>query len=93
MAANSGQVTVAVAGTAVQFPDRVVAGPVSVKAHPDNTDVVYVGNDGAGDVSNANGLPLAAGEELYLKYVHNLNVLWADADTSGEKLAWHIREV
>jgi len=84
--ARSGQVTVTTAGTAVQGTDTI-ASLVALKAHPDNTDAVWVGNDDAGDVTNANGFPLEPGETIILQ-VGNVNELWFDADVNGEKIAW-----
>ena len=84
--ALSGQITVTTAGTAVQGSD-VPGTMFSLKAHPDNTDTVWVGEDGAGDVSSANGYPLDAGESVVLQ-VADLNHLWFDADVNGEKICW-----
>ncbi len=86
--ACSGLITVATAGTAVQGPNVTNLGGFWVKAHPNNTDTVWVGNDGAGDVANTNGFPLNPGEAILIS-VTNLNSLWFDADVSGEKLCWH----
>ena len=84
--ALSGLITVTTAGTAVQGSD--VPGSIfAIKAHPDNTDTVWVGEDGAGDVSAANGFPLNAGESVVVE-VANLNHFWFDADVNGEKLCW-----
>ena len=83
----SGQITVTTAGTAVQGPNVSNAGGFFLKADPDNTDAVFVGNDGAGDVTANNGFPLNTGETILVQ-VSNLNYLWFDADVSGEKIAW-----
>ena len=84
--ALSGQITVTTAGTAVQGSD-VPGTMFSLKAHPDNTDTVWVGEDGAGDVSSSNGYPLNFGESVVVE-VANLNHLWFDADVNGEKICW-----
>jgi len=84
--ARSGQITVTTAGTAVQGTDQ--AGNLfALKAHPDNTDAVWVGNDDAGDVASSNGYPMDPGETLVVGAA-NLNEFWVDADVSGEKLCW-----
>ena len=83
----SGQITVTTAGTAVQGTNIGLANGVYLKADPDNTDAVFVGNDGADDVTNANGFPLGVGETILVQ-VSNLNMLWFDADVSGEKICW-----
>ena len=92
----SGQITVTTSGTAVQgpdvsgknyLPDRLFT--FLLKAHPDNTDVIWVGQDGAGDVSSTNGFPLKPGETAVIEDI-DLNDLWFDADVSGEKVCWLI---
>lgn len=90
MAVRSGQITVTTAGTAVQgtfSSARVVA----VKAHPDNADAVWVGSDGAGDVTAANGFPLDPGEGVVL--TGGLSDFWFDADSSGDKICWLVVEI
>lgn len=89
---RSGAITVTTAGTAVQGPttprasnDKLVA--FVIKADADNTDTVYVGNDGAGDVTASNGFPLDAGESIMVE-TNSLDDLWFDADVSGEKFRW-----
>ncbi len=87
--ARSGQITVATAGTAVQGTDQ--AGNLfAIKAHPDNTDTVWVGNDGAAspDVSSTTGFPLGSSDAPLLLFVSNLNDLWFDSDVSGEIFCW-----
>lgn len=85
--ARSGQVTVTTTGTAVRGSD-VQCNFVSLLAHPDNTDTVWVGDDDAGDVSSSNGYPLKAGGAPVVLRVTNLRDLWFDADVSGEKICW-----
>jgi len=84
MSALSGQFAIAAAGTAVQGPD--VPGAVFVRALAGNTGKVYVGNDGAGDVTAANGYELSPGEAL--PFMLNLNEYWFDAATNGDKFCW-----
>lgn len=86
--ALSGQKTVAAAGTAEALGNQRIDGPLMVKALTTNTDLVYVGNDGAGDVAAANGLPLSAGEVVVFDWVGNLGALMVDAAVNGEGLAW-----
>jgi hypothetical protein len=88
MGLRSGLITVTTAGTAVKGTSvKSVAQGFAVKAHPDNTDTVWVGNDGAEDVAATNGFPLNPGEGLVVQ-AHDLNELWFDADVSGEKICW-----
>lgn len=82
----SGQITVTTAGTAVQGPN-VPGARFIIKAHPDNTDTVWVGNDGAGDVSASTGFPLNPGEPV-IRECRNLNGIYFDADVNGEKFCW-----
>jgi hypothetical protein len=90
----SGQITVTTAGTAVRGPDvsaiNFLSGTLysfELKAHPSNTDAVWVGNDGANDITNANSFPLNPGETAIVEDV-NLNQYWFDANVSGEKICW-----
>jgi hypothetical protein len=88
MAAKSGQNTVAAAGTAEALGTVNIDGPLMVKALTTNTGLVYIGNDGAGDVTSANGLPLLAGDAVVFNYVGNLSTLYIDSATNGEGVAW-----
>ena len=90
--ARSGSITVTTAGTAVQGPSYPKAGNAKLvafllKADAANTDTVYVGNDGAGDVTSANGFPLGTGESMVVE-VNSLDDLWFDAAVNGEKIRW-----
>lgn len=82
----SGQITVTTAGTAVQGT-AVQGYGFFIRALSTNTGVVYVGNDGAGDVTSANGYELAAGDQIYIE-VRNLNELYFDSATNGDKFCW-----
>ena len=86
----SGQITVTTAGTAVVGTSTPGAVRVAVKAHPDNADTVWVGNDGADDVAASNGFPLNPGEGVALR--GNLNQYWFDADGNGDKVCWVVVE-
>ena len=84
--ARSGQITVTTAGTAVQGTDN--RGMLfAIKAHPDNADTVWVGNDGADDITSSNAYPLDPGETIIIE-VANLNSLYVDADSNGDKVCW-----
>lgn len=82
----SGQITVAVAGTAVAGPDGE-GEYFALKGHPSNTGPVWIGNDGSNDVSNANGFPLDPGQTIEV-YARTLSVLRFDADVNGDKVCW-----
>ena len=85
--ARAGQITVTTAGTAVQGTD--IDGVLfSLVAHPDNTDTVWVGDDEAGDVTNANGYPLQPAGAPVVIQCQNLSELYFDADQNGEKICW-----
>lgn len=90
--ARSGSITVTTAGTAVQgspYPkaanDKLIA--FVIKADAANAGTVYVGNDGSGDVSSANGFPLNPGESVLVE-INSLDDLWFDAAQNGEKFRW-----
>ncbi len=86
--ALSGQKTVAVAGTEEALGTQAINGPLMVKALDTNTDVVAVGNDGAGAVSVATGMRLAAGDVIVFDWVGGLGSLMVDAAVGGEGVAW-----
>jgi len=86
--ALSGQTTVAAAGTAVVLGTQNIFNPLMVKALDTNTGIVAVGNDGAGDVTVANGMRLAAGDVIVFSYVGNLGSIWLDSAVNGEGVAW-----
>jgi hypothetical protein len=88
MSAISGQKTVTAAGTAEALGTEQVHGPLMVKALETNTDIVAVGNDGAGDVTVDNGLRLAAGEVMIFEHVSQLSAIYVDSAVDGEGVAW-----
>jgi hypothetical protein len=89
MPAISGQKTITAAGTAERLHAGLVVNcAVMVKALPANTGVAYVGNDGAGDVSSSNGLPLSASESVVFALVGDLREIWLDATVNAEGVAW-----
>lgn len=85
--ALSGQITVTTAGTAVKGtnePGRLF----SIIAHPDNTDTVWIGNDGSEDITNLNSYPLNAAGSPIILALANLNQVWVDADVNAGKVCW-----
>ncbi len=87
MGAISGQKTVTAHGTAEALGTLQVNSVVMIRALPDNTDKVYVGNDGAGDVNSSNGVPLDAGEYIIME-LGNLGSVMVDSEVDGEGVAW-----
>ena len=83
--AQSGQITIAVAGTAQQGSSST-GQVIAIKALVGNAGNVYVGNDAAADVTSANGFELAPGEGVTVK--KGLNSLWFDAAITGDKFCW-----
>ena len=81
----SGQLTVTTAGTAVQGPS--VPGAAFVRALSSNTGAIYVGQDGASDVTSTNGYELSPGDALPF-VVRNLEDYWFDTATNGNKVCW-----
>jgi co-chaperonin GroES (HSP10) len=59
-----------------------------IKALDTNTDVVAVGNDGAGDVTVSNGLRLAAGDAVVFDHVSQLSAIYVDSIVNGEGVSW-----
>ena len=88
MTAISGQKTVAAAGTAEALGSALIHGPLMIKALLANSNNVYIGNDGAGDVTSANGIELDAGEVAIFNHVGSLANLIVDVDTNGEGVSW-----
>ncbi len=86
--ALSGQKTVTTAGTAVALGTEQVAAPLLVKALDTNTGKIYLGNDGAGDVSSSNGLVLLANELVLFNWVGSLTSIMIDSSVNGEGVAW-----
>ena len=85
---TSGQQTIAAAGTAEALGDKVVNGPVVIKALDTNTGIVAIGNDGAGDVTVSNGLRLAAGDVCVLLVQGNISQIIVDSAVNGEGVSW-----
>ena len=88
MSAISGQNTVAAAGTAEALGSGQVHGPLMVKALAANTGNIFIGNDGAGDVTSANGLQLGAGDVVVFDHIALLSDLIIDSAVDGEGVAW-----
>jgi hypothetical protein len=86
--ALSGLKTVTTAGTAVALGTQQIASSLLVKALTTNTGLVYVGNDGAGDVLSTNGYPLAAGDQVIFDHVANLANIIVNSAVNGEGVAW-----
>lgn len=84
----SGKTVVAAAGEAVALGEERIQGALLVRALETNTGVVALGNDGAGDVTLANGLRLEAGEAVRFEYVGSLGALRLDAAVAGEGVSW-----
>lgn len=88
MSAISGQKTVTAAGTAEALGTALINGPLIVKGLLANVGSVFVGNDGAGDVTSANGLELAAGDVVVFDHVSSLSALILDSAENGEGVSW-----
>jgi len=86
---KTNQFTVTTAGTAVQGPASPLGRTFYLSAHPSNTGAVWVGDDGAGAVSNANGFPLLVdARPIEVNVPRSLADLWFDADTNGNSVCW-----
>lgn len=82
----SGQITVTIAGVAVQGPN-VEGHYFALKAHPSNAGTVWLGNDGNNDVDSSSGFPLDPGEGVEV-FARTLAALYFDAASSGDKVCW-----
>lgn len=90
MSAKSGKKTVTAAGTAEALGSGQVHGALMVKALAANTGLIYIGEDGAGDVASTNGMELSAGDVVVFDNVANLSELMIDSAVNGEGVAWLI---
>jgi hypothetical protein len=63
-----------------------------IRAHPDNTGDAFVGNDGSGDVSAANGLPLKATDPPVALRARPHEV-FVDVEVNGEKVCWLLHSI
>jgi len=82
----TGQVTVTTAGTPVSGPEATGVARFLIKAHPDNTGVMWVIGQSATD-----GYPLGLGQS-YPTPQCSLESYKFDADVSGEKICWAVIE-
>ena len=85
----SGQKSVTTAGTAVALTTAgaSLAGSYLIKALPGNTGTVYIGNDGADDVTSSNGLPLSASNTIVMT-VTDLAQVKIDATADAQGVGW-----
>lgn len=86
--AITGQITVVTAGTAVQGPDVPLYNGVWIMSHPSNVGNVAYGNTGSNTVSMTTGIVIEKGKFGPILQVSNLNQLWFNAATSGDKFCW-----
>jgi hypothetical protein len=93
MAVLSGQTTVTTAGTAVVLGTQTINGAILIKADPNNTGDIYIGNDGNDDVSSTTGFILATGDVVVIDNITYLGNLYVDAATNGDKVSWISVEV
>lgn len=86
----NGQITIS---GVVNFPSGLCLA-AEIKAHPDNTDTIWIGNDGNDTISNTTGYPLNAGESVTIVFerggfaTEELSDIYAVADVVDEKACW-----
>lgn len=68
--------------TPLQLPDRPIYKGVTIKAHADNSGVIYVGH------SPAAGFALNPGETLPLLPIDNAAMVFVWGSTSGQLFSW-----
>jgi len=85
----SGATSVTTPGSAIPFTtlSTIGGGTFLIKAHPSNTSLVYIGNDGTGDVTSSNGMALAASETALIT-VSALTQVYMDATTTSQIASW-----
>ena len=75
-----------------QFPD-VYCIAANIKAHPDNSGVIWIGNDGNDTVASGTGFPLSAGESaVVVMDVENLNTLYVVANSPADQVCWLVAD-
>ena len=85
---RSGKTTVSTAGTAVALSSAsILATFVTIKALAGQSDNIYVGNDGADDVTSSNGFVLDANEEVTL-WAADLSEIIIDAGDDNQSVTW-----
>lgn len=83
----SGQITVVAVSPASYQGPNIEGNGFYLKAHPDNSDTVWIGDNGTGAVAAATGFPMDPGETIFVS-VENLNRLYFAADSAGDKVCW-----
>ena len=86
----SGNVTVTTSGTPVPLSvASVQAKRLDVTADYNNTGTIVIGGSGVvGPSVGRKGVPLPAGN-TYTFYITDLSLVWADADTNGQKASYN----
>jgi hypothetical protein len=84
-----GQVLVPIAGTPVQLPDVTIPDGFSVTLTPlpGNGGIIYAGNSAADVLDTLKRVALDSGQPRSWP-VTNLNLIWIDAQVSGEGVDW-----
>jgi len=85
--ARAGQITVTTAGTAVAGAD-VEGRKFLLLAPAGNSGEVYVGNDGADDVTASNGFEIPQESPILVQVRRNLKELYFDSASNGDKICW-----
>ena len=86
--ADSGQKTVAAAGTAEVLGTITMQAPMSLRALEGNAGNVFVGNDGSNDVSSTTGFELAPGDMVIFDYVGRFSSIYVDVAVNGDGVVW-----
>ena len=86
----SGQIAVTTAGTAVSFTTLTgMDGTFLIGLMPTNSgSYCYIGNDGADDVTSANGAMLKKDTHSVVITVNDLRNMYLDSDTDGDGVWW-----
>lgn len=79
-----GSTTVGTSAVQVIPANYSVLKGVQLKAHPDNTDPIFIGTN---TVSSASGFPLSASEGLFVP-IEDLSKIYAIAGAANQDLRW-----
>lgn len=84
---RSGQVTVTSAASPQQVSANTARRYYLLRAHPDNSGDLFIGNDGDGSVSETTGFMLKTTDSP-IDFVGRLSDLYVKAEQDGDKLMW-----
>lgn len=88
MSILSGQSLLVASGVAQVIGVQNINSPLLIKAHPDNTGNVVIGNDGEDDVDFSTGVVLEAGDVIVFNYVGDIEDIYLNGYVENEGICW-----